>query len=253
MPALSSVMHERNLTRKHVAEQVCLRSFSLIRTLSRFSKTSPVGGLCRRATFLIAYIQKVSDELELRRQTRGAYDLPVKVRAHRIGTAPVLWVRRREHGRDDWGPLSVRPPDEGGPRSPRWRLSPAAPAVGVTGSLPFTTRCQRPHPVSCKIPAMVRRPAYRLAVLLAALAFLLPLAAIAGSCTACTDCLWGAAQDCCPASCCSCCVHSPSVLTASVWVALQPAPADAMPSPQENSSPSCRSRDVFHVPKSLQL
>ena len=103
------------------------------------------------------------------------------------------------------------------------------------------------------MPPIRRRPAYRLAVLLAALAFLLPLAAVAGSCA---DCLWGAhqaAQDCCAPSCCSCCVHSPSVLTAPVLVALQPAPAAAMPDPQDSSSPSFRSRDVFHVPKPSPL
>jgi len=93
---------------------------------------------------------------------------------------------------------------------------------------------------------MPRRPAYRLAVLLAVLAFLLPLAAVAGSCA---DCLWGAHDDCCAPSCCSCCVHSPSVLTAPVLVALQPAPAAAMQDPQDSSSPSFRSRDIFHVPK----
>jgi hypothetical protein len=123
-------------------------------------------------------------------------------------------------------------------------------------SVPDSTSIFGDQPGSCKIPPMPptpRRPAYRLAVLLAALAFLLPLAAIAG---ACTDCLWGApqgSQDCCPPSCCSCCAHSPSVLTASVWMALVPSPAAAMPEPQENSYPSLRSRDIFHVPKSSPL
>jgi len=101
--------------------------------------------------------------------------------------------------------------------------------------------------VSCKIPAMVRRLAYRFVVVLAALALLLPLASVAGSCA---DCLWGNSRDCCPPSCCPCCVHSPSILTASVWVALHPAPLDAVPNPQENPYPSLHPRDIFHVPKS---
>ena len=93
---------------------------------------------------------------------------------------------------------------------------------------------------------MVRAPLLRFAVLLAALAFLLP--SVAGA-AACTDCLDGASPDCCPPSCCSCCVHSPSVLTALIRVALHPAPVDLALSPQQDPSPSFDPRDVFHVPK----
>lgn len=100
---------------------------------------------------------------------------------------------------------------------------------------------------SCKIPPMVRRPLLRFAVLLAALAFLLPLAAVADSCT---DCLGGTGYpDCCPPSCCSCCVHGPSVLIASIWGTPRPVMVDAAPNPHEDPSPSSSPRDIFHVPK----
>lgn len=100
--------------------------------------------------------------------------------------------------------------------------------------------------LSCKIPPMLRSPVFRIAVLLVALAFLLPLAVVACSCT---DCFWSTSLDCCPPSCCSCCVHSPSVVTASVWAVPHPALIEAEPNPPENSYPSFRSLDIFHVPK----
>jgi len=105
---------------------------------------------------------------------------------------------------------------------------------------------------SCRLPPMVRRPALRLAVLLAALAFLLPLAAGAACCE---DCLWGAgaAAVCCPPSCCPCCVHGPSILTASDWGVLHPAPADLPANPRQGPYPSSPPGDIFHVPKSSLL
>jgi len=94
---------------------------------------------------------------------------------------------------------------------------------------------------------MVRSPSIRPAVLLAVLALLLPLAAVAG---ACTDCLWGGSPECCPPSCCSCCVHSPSVLTAAIAVAPLPSTLEGAPHRQEDRSPAFHPRDIFHVPKS---
>jgi hypothetical protein len=93
---------------------------------------------------------------------------------------------------------------------------------------------------------MTRRPALRFAALLTVLAFLLPLAAMADSCS---DCLWADSQECCPPACCPCCVHGPSVLTASAWGAPRPATVDMAPDPHEDRSPSFHPRDVFHVPK----
>jgi hypothetical protein len=93
---------------------------------------------------------------------------------------------------------------------------------------------------------MARRSVLRFAALLAALAFLLPLAAIADSCA---DCLWAVSPDCCPPSCCPCCVHGPSVLTASIWGAVHPQTIDIAPNPHQDPSPSSPPRDIFHVPK----
>jgi len=93
---------------------------------------------------------------------------------------------------------------------------------------------------------MAVHPLLRFAVLLAALALLLPSAAGA---VVCADCLSGASPDCCPPSCCSCCAHSPSVLTGLVRVALHPAPVDLARPPQEDPAPSLHPRDIFHVPK----
>lgn len=94
---------------------------------------------------------------------------------------------------------------------------------------------------------MTRRSA---ALLLAALAFLLPLGAAADSCA---DCLGGGSPDCCPPSCCPCCVHGPSVLTASVWATPGPAMIDVAPLPQQDPWPSSPPRDIFHVPKPARL
>ena len=98
---------------------------------------------------------------------------------------------------------------------------------------------------------MVRRPALRFAVLLAALAFLLPLAAMAESCE---DCLWGAdSPACCPPSCCPCCVHGPSVMTASAWGAVHPVPVVVASHQRQGPYPSSPPGDIFHVPKSSLL
>lgn len=92
----------------------------------------------------------------------------------------------------------------------------------------------------------MRRSVLRLAVLLAALALLLPLAALADSCT---DCLWESSADCCPPSCCSCCAHGLSVLTVSVWGDSGPARSGLTLDSQEDGCLSMSPRDVFHVPK----
>lgn len=93
---------------------------------------------------------------------------------------------------------------------------------------------------------MTRRPLL-CAALLAALALLLPLAALADPCT---DCLGAEATDCCPPACCSCCIHGPSsALTASALRAPLPAVVDAAPSPPAGGDRSSHARDVFHVPK----
>ena len=93
---------------------------------------------------------------------------------------------------------------------------------------------------------MARGSVLRFAGLLAVLAFLLPLAAGADSCS---DCLWAASPECCPPSCCSCCIHGLSVLTPVVWGAPRPASVATEPGPQESWYPSSPPRDVFHVPK----
>jgi hypothetical protein len=101
------------------------------------------------------------------------------------------------------------------------------------------------HRLSDKIPPMVRRPVLRFAFLLVVLAFLLPLAAAEGSCT---DCLCGASADCCPPSCCACCLPIASDLTP-VRVDVQAAAVAVVPGAQEGPVPSFDPRDIFHVPK----
>ena len=85
----------------------------------------------------------------------------------------------------------------------------------------------------------------RLAALLAALALLLPLGAVAASCA---DCLWEASQDCCPPSCCPCCVHAPALAGVERGQALL-SEAGATGLPPEASTLASDPRAVFHVPK----
>ena len=98
---------------------------------------------------------------------------------------------------------------------------------------------------SDKIPPMMRRPVLRFGFLLVVLAFLLPLAAAAGSCT---DCVCGASAECCPPSCCACCLPIASDLTP-VRVDMQAAAVAVVPGVQEGPVPSFDPRDIFHVPK----
>lgn len=84
----------------------------------------------------------------------------------------------------------------------------------------------------------------RPAVLLAVLALLLPLAAEAS----CADCLLEASQDCCPPSCCPCCVHAPAVAGAARALALL-AEAGLAGHPAEACTLTSNPRSVFHVPK----
>ena len=92
----------------------------------------------------------------------------------------------------------------------------------------------------------MRRSRLHLAALLAALALLLPLAALADSCT---DCLWASSPDCCPPSCCSCCAHGLSVLMVSASGDFGPARSGLAMDPAEGGCLSMSTRDVFHVPK----
>jgi hypothetical protein len=89
----------------------------------------------------------------------------------------------------------------------------------------------------------------RLAVLTALLALLLPLAAAADVCD---DCLLEASPECCPASCCACCLPSPAAPGVSAPAALPP-PLETGPagSPEADLRLLTSSRDVFHVPKAL--
>lgn len=92
----------------------------------------------------------------------------------------------------------------------------------------------------------MRRPALRCAALLAALLFLLPVAVLADSCE---DCLWASSPECCPPSCCSCCVPGPSGVAASVWPAPHPTMVAVAPVAQDDPHPTVPPRDIFHVPK----
>lgn len=86
----------------------------------------------------------------------------------------------------------------------------------------------------------------RLAALLAALALLLPLAAEVEA--SCADCLWEASRDCCPPSCCPCCVHAPAVTGFERGQALL-SEAGSTGHPPEASTLASDPRAVFHVPK----
>lgn len=88
---------------------------------------------------------------------------------------------------------------------------------------------------------MARRPVLHLAVLLAALSLLLPLAAEAS----CADCL---GTDCCPPSCCPCCLHAP-VLTGMSLAQAHLTEAGLAGNPIEARTLPSDPRAVFHVPK----
>ena len=92
---------------------------------------------------------------------------------------------------------------------------------------------------------MARSSVLRFSALLAVLAVLLPMAALADSCA---DCLWASSSDCCPPSCCPCCVHLAPAPAASLGAAPAHAEADlAEGSRDRHTSPD--PRDVLHVPK----
>ena len=87
------------------------------------------------------------------------------------------------------------------------------------------------------------------AALLAGLALLLPVAALADSCE---TCLWEAAAgsgDCCPSSCCPCCLHGPSFPIARGSSLLGLLPVDLASVPEHGRYPTSPARDIFHVPK----
>lgn len=93
---------------------------------------------------------------------------------------------------------------------------------------------------------MARRFALRLPVLLVALALVLPLAAVADSCV---DCLGAASPDCCPPSCCSCCVHGGATLRGLARMDAGLGEAGLAGDPVEDRALPSDPRDVFHVPK----
>ncbi len=96
------------------------------------------------------------------------------------------------------------------------------------------------------MPPVARRSVLLIALLLAALALLAPLAAVADSCP---DC--GPARNCCPVLGCACCLAGSSVLTAQVRVDPGPASTEAIGERPVERRLSADTRDVFHVPKSL--
>lgn len=83
--------------------------------------------------------------------------------------------------------------------------------------------------------------------LLAVLALLvLPLAAMADTCT---DCFGGGSPECCAPSCCACCAHAPLATSALTKMEAGAAPVGRA----GDAAPACvlppHFRDVFHVPK----
>src|SRR6185295_16921725 len=93
---------------------------------------------------------------------------------------------------------------------------------------------------------MSRRSLLRLCLLAVAVTFLFLPAALADICE---DGLCPASADCCPAACCSCCLHGFSVSAVSVQIDLGPASTDRVGEPPLDLVRSAPSRDVFHVPK----
>lgn len=92
------------------------------------------------------------------------------------------------------------------------------------------------------------RPLLRFFAWVLALAFLVPVAGLAGVCG---DCGGGEAPGCCPPTCslCLCCGKAPTRLTALARVAPEPAQAPAFGDPSGGDPLSADPRDVFHVPK----
>jgi hypothetical protein len=141
--------------------------------------------------------------------------------------------------------MKLRPelPSLGGTRPPLPRRPDCLPGPPV--AVPLAGERASPRYSCCRMPA-VRRSMLRFALLLAALALLLPLAALADSCT---DCLWSAAPDGCAPTCCPCCVHGGLVLTFSAWGDSGPVRTGLALDPKEEGCLSMSPRDVFHVPK----
>lgn len=98
------------------------------------------------------------------------------------------------------------------------------------------------------IDSMARRSTAPLLILLAVLAFLLPLAGFADSCD---ECLGGEQPGCCPPACslCVCCGQSRTVLAGAVRMDRDPGLASAFGDAAEGHALSANPSDVFHVPK----
>jgi hypothetical protein len=103
--------------------------------------------------------------------------------------------------------------------------------------------------VSCgkipSMPALPRRSALLVPVLLITLALFAPVVAATDGCV---DC--GLAQGCCSSLGCPCCLPGSSVLTPQVRVELGPASTGLAGQPPADRRLSVDPRDVFHVPKS---
>jgi hypothetical protein len=96
------------------------------------------------------------------------------------------------------------------------------------------------------------RPFIRCLAWVIALAFLVPVAGLAGVCG---DCAGGEVPGCCPPTCslCLCCGKAPTRLDGADKIAPEPGRAPAFGEPA-NGGPLCADpRDVFHVPKPFLL
>lgn len=93
--------------------------------------------------------------------------------------------------------------------------------------------------------SMARPSLLRFVALLAFVAMLMPMVALTD---ACVDCLWANSTDCCPPSCCPCCVQlSPALNT---FLGTAPAHAEAdLAEGAQNRPVSPDPGDVLHVPK----
>ena len=97
---------------------------------------------------------------------------------------------------------------------------------------------------------MQARPLLRSLAWVLALAFLVPVAGLAGVCG---DCGAGEAPGCCPPTCslCLCCGKTPTRLTLVAKVTPEPGLAPAFGEPAGDRPLCAAARDVFHVPKPL--